>query len=213
MREIIKDKAIVADDWNLLKLAEGELPDSVIVASGKQIVPLKVWLAQKETLRTRSDIGVWIASDERPEELKDDVAALPVIAVDSLDEAIAFVNADAKPLALYTFSEDGHENDRVLAGATSGGACVNGTIMHLSNPYLPFGGVGASGMGAYHGRFGFDTFSHRRSVHTRSTKLDPSMIYPPYTAGKQKLVRRGIGLSDPRDIVAKLRNSVRRRKD
>jgi aldehyde dehydrogenase (NAD+) len=138
---------------------------------------------------------------------------LPVIAVDSLDEAIAFVNADDKPLALYSFSEDGHENDRVLAGATSGGACVNGTIMHLSNPYLPFGGVGASGMGAYHGRFGFDTFSHQRAVHSRSTKLDPSMIYPPYTAAKQKLVRRGIGLSDPRDIAAKLRNSVRRRKD
>jgi uncharacterized protein (DUF934 family) len=82
MREIIKDKAIVSDDWNLLKLAEGETPETVTVAAGRQIVPLKVWLAQKKTLSTRSDIGVWIASDERPEELKDDVAALPLIAVD-----------------------------------------------------------------------------------------------------------------------------------
>lgn len=138
---------------------------------------------------------------------------LPVIAVDSIDEAIAFVNADDKPLALYTFSEDGDENDRVLAGATSGGACVNGTIMHISNPYLPFGGVGASGMGAYHGRFGFDTFSHRRSVHSRTTKVDPSLVYPPYTESKQKLVRRGFGLPDPRDVAAKMRNSVRRHKD
>ncbi|MEX1104917.1 MAG: aldehyde dehydrogenase family protein [Ilumatobacteraceae bacterium] len=138
---------------------------------------------------------------------------LPVLVVDSIDEAIAFVNADDKPLALYTFSEDSDENDRVLAGATSGGACVNGTIMHISNPNLPFGGVGPSGMGAYHGQFGFDTFSHRRSVHSRTTKLDPSMMYPPYTASKQKLVRRGVGLPDPRDLAARVRNSVRRHHD
>ena len=78
MRDIIKDKAIVADDWNLLKLAEGETPDSVKVEAGKQIVPLKVWQAQHAALKARNDIGVWIASDERPEELKDDIAALPL---------------------------------------------------------------------------------------------------------------------------------------
>jgi uncharacterized protein (DUF934 family) len=82
MREIIKDKAIVADDWNLLKLAEGETPDSVAVAAGKQIVPLKVWLAQHAALKVRTDIGVWIASDERPEELKEDLAEMPLVAVD-----------------------------------------------------------------------------------------------------------------------------------
>ena len=135
---------------------------------------------------------------------------LPVIAVDSLDEAIAFVNADEKPLALYTFSEDDRDNERVLAGATSGGACVNGTLLHISNPNLPFGGVGESGMGAYHGRFGFDTFSHRRSVHTRSTKLDPALLYPPYTKRKEKLIRRGFALSDPRDLLARVRGRLRR---
>ncbi len=135
---------------------------------------------------------------------------LPVIAVESLDEAIEFVNADDKPLALYSFSEDDGENERVLAGATSGGACVNGTLMHISNPHLPFGGVGESGMGAYHGRFGFDTFSHQRSVMTRSTRLDPPMTYPPYTAKKEKLLRRGLGMPDPRDVVAKVRSKLRR---
>lgn len=135
---------------------------------------------------------------------------LPVIAVDSLDEAIEFVNADDKPLALYSFSEDDGENERVLAGATSGGACVNGTLMHISNPHLPFGGVGESGMGAYHGRFGFETFSHQRSVMTRSTRLDPPMTYPPYTAKKEKLLRRGLGMPDPRDVVAKVRSKLRR---
>jgi uncharacterized protein (DUF934 family) len=82
MHNIIKDKAIVADDWHLLKLDASDTPETVRVAAGKQIVPLKVWLAQKSTLQTRTYIGVWIASDERPEELKDDVASLPLIAVD-----------------------------------------------------------------------------------------------------------------------------------
>ena len=82
MRKIIKDKAIVSDDWNLLKLAEGETADAVTVPAGKQIVPLTVWLAQKTTLAARGDIGVWLASDERPEQLKEDAKSLPVIAVD-----------------------------------------------------------------------------------------------------------------------------------
>ncbi len=139
---------------------------------------------------------------------------LPVLAVQSLAEAIEFVQqrsaAGDKPLALYTFSESDRENDQVLAEASSGGACVNGTLLHISNPNLPFGGVGESGMGAYHGKFGFDAFSHRRGVHTRSTKLDPSMMYPPYTAKKQKLVRKGMTLPDPRDVAAKLRGALRR---
>ena len=136
---------------------------------------------------------------------------LPVIAVDSLDEAVAFVNADDKPLALYSFSERDADNDRVLAGATSGGACVNGTLMHISNPNLPFGGVGESGMGAYHGKIGFDTMSHRRAVLERTTKIDPSLMYPPYTAKKEKLIRKGMTLADPRDSAAKLRGKMRRK--
>ncbi len=82
MRKIIKDKAIVNDDWNVLKLADGETADAVAVPAGKQIVPLAVWLAQKTTLAARADIGVWLASDERPEQLKEDAKSLPLIAVD-----------------------------------------------------------------------------------------------------------------------------------
>jgi aldehyde dehydrogenase (NAD+) len=139
---------------------------------------------------------------------------LPIIEVDSLDQAIGFVNElseiDATPLALYPFSEEDSENDRIIAEVKSGGVCINGTLLHVSNPNLPFGGVGESGMGAYHGKFGFDAFSHHRAVHTRTTKIDPSLIYPPYTAGKQKLVRKGLTMPDPRDIAARLRNSIRR---
>ncbi len=135
---------------------------------------------------------------------------LPVLRTDSIDAAIEFVNADEKPLALYVFTEDGNEADRVLAKTSSGGACVNTALLHVSNPNLPFGGVGESGTGSYHGEFGFETFSHTRAVYERSTKLDPPLLYPPYTTSKQRLLRRALTIADPRDQIAKLRGKLRR---
>jgi uncharacterized protein (DUF934 family) len=82
MREIIKDKQVVSDDWTVVRLTEGDTPDNFKVPAGKVIVPLKVWQAQRASLIGRKDVGVWIASDERPEELKGDLADLQVIAVD-----------------------------------------------------------------------------------------------------------------------------------
>jgi uncharacterized protein (DUF934 family) len=81
MRNIIKDRQIVADDWTVLKLEEGQAPESVAVAAGKVIVPLKVWQSQRDALASRNDVGVWIDSDERAEALKEDAAKLPLIAV------------------------------------------------------------------------------------------------------------------------------------
>jgi len=82
MRNIIKDRQIVADDWQVIKLAEGETTESVALPEGRIIVPLAVWQARREALLARGNVGVWLASDERPEALKEDVATLPVIAVD-----------------------------------------------------------------------------------------------------------------------------------
>lgn len=82
MRDIIKDKAIVTDDWQLLRLAEEQTPDSAPVPAGKIIVPLAVWQAQHAALQGRGDIGVWLAGDEQPEDLRSDVDKLPLIAVD-----------------------------------------------------------------------------------------------------------------------------------
>jgi uncharacterized protein (DUF934 family) len=82
MRKIIKNKVIVDDQWHVFKLSEGESPDTATVPSGHQIVPLQVWLAQKTALAVRKDIAVWLASDERAEQLKEDIAILPLIAVD-----------------------------------------------------------------------------------------------------------------------------------
>jgi len=82
MRKIIKDKRIVNDDWQMLMLAENETAETITVPTGAHIVPLAVWLTQKSVLSPRNDIGVWLASDERAESLKDDVASLPLIAID-----------------------------------------------------------------------------------------------------------------------------------
>ncbi len=115
---------------------------------------------------------------------------LPVIAVDSIDDAIAFVDERPKPLALYVFADDDDTVDRVLERTTSGGAGVNNTLMHIAPPDLPFGGIGPSGMGAYHGQAGFDTFSHLRSVYDRGVRPDPSLIYPPFGGLKERLIKR-----------------------
>ena len=115
---------------------------------------------------------------------------LPVVPVTDVDEAIRFVNERDRPLALYVFSESDAVQERVLEQTSSGGACVNATVMHVAVPDLPFGGVGASGMGAYHGKAGFDVFSHRKSVLVKPTRLDPKLAYPPYTKLKERIIRR-----------------------
>jgi len=115
---------------------------------------------------------------------------LPILEVDHLDEAIEFINAREKPLALYLFSAETGAEERVLADTSSGGVCVNGTILHIGNSAMPFGGVGPSGMGAYHGKHTFETFSHRKSVLRRGFKLDMKMMYPPYTAFRTKMLKK-----------------------
>jgi len=115
---------------------------------------------------------------------------LPIIPVSSVDEAIGFITRRPKPLALYVFTSNKKVETEVLGRTSSGGACVNETLMHLVAPDLPFGGVGPSGMGAYHGRTGFETYSHRKSVLSRSTLIDPAVAYPPFTDSKQKIARK-----------------------
>ncbi|PSO64517.1 MAG: aldehyde dehydrogenase family protein [Cyanobacteria bacterium QH_2_48_84] len=112
---------------------------------------------------------------------------LPVLEYEELEEAIASVNACPKPLALYFFSKDRATQKQVLQETSSGGTGINDTIMQLMSPELPFGGVGNSGIGAYHGKASFDTFSHQRSILTQSFLLDIKLRYPPYE-GKLKFL-------------------------
>jgi aldehyde dehydrogenase (NAD+) len=115
---------------------------------------------------------------------------LPIIAVDDTDEAIRFINARPHPLALYVFAEHRGVVDRVLDATTSGGVTVNGTLLHLTNPNLPFGGIGESGMGGYHGKASVRLFQHMKPVLMRGTRIDPPIAYPPYTEKKLKLFRK-----------------------
>jgi aldehyde dehydrogenase (NAD+) len=115
---------------------------------------------------------------------------LPLVTTDSLDEAIAFVLERPKPLAVYLFSSERATERRVLDEISSGATVINQLVFHLMVNDLPFGGVGHSGTGAYHGQWGFQTFSHRKAVLRKPTWPDPPLLYPPHTALKERLLRK-----------------------
>jgi len=105
---------------------------------------------------------------------------LPIISYHSNEEVVEFINRRPKPLALYLFSKKSSFVDYIVANTSSGGVCVNDTLSHITTSYLPFGGVGASGMGQYHGKKGFESFSHYKSVMYKSQLFDLPLRYPPY---------------------------------
>lgn len=115
---------------------------------------------------------------------------LPVLPYETLETPLAAINARSPALALYAFTKDKVTADRIIASTRSGSATINDTVVFMANPNLPFGGVGASGMGAYHGRYSFETFSHRRAVLRRGFALDASIRYPPFSKAKLALLRR-----------------------
>lgn len=113
---------------------------------------------------------------------------LPVLTFDTLEEAIQMVEARPHPLALYFFSENKTAQSQVLNCCRFGGGCINDTIIHLATSAMPFGGVGESGMGGYHGKAGFETFSHYRSIVDKKTWMDLPIRYQNYTALKEKML-------------------------
>lgn len=114
---------------------------------------------------------------------------LPILTFDTLDEALDTVESHPHPLALYFFSEDKSAQKKVLDTCRFGGGCINDTIIHLATSDMPFGGVGESGMGSYHGRVGFETFSHYRSIVDKKTWMDLPIRYQKYTGLKEKMMR------------------------
>lgn len=115
---------------------------------------------------------------------------LPVVSFRSVDEVPGFVNGRPKPLALYVFSRSSATARRLVDSIAAGGAVINHAALHCLVPALPFGGVGASGMGSYHGEWGFATLSHRKAVLAKRLRPDPRIVYPPYDARARKLLRR-----------------------
>jgi aldehyde dehydrogenase (NAD+) len=115
---------------------------------------------------------------------------LPIVDFSSISEALRAVNERPKPLALYVFAQDSDVVEQVTYSTRAGGTCVNDTVMHLLIHDLPFGGVGASGMGAYHGEWGFREFSNPRALFDHSTQIDLKLRYPPYSSRDEAIFRR-----------------------
>jgi len=109
--------------------------------------------------------------------------------VKNLDEVIDFVRSRPKPLALYLFTTSKQVENKVVSTLSYGGGCINDVIVHLATSYMPFGGVGNSGMGAYHGKDSFTTFTHAKSILKKANWLDLPVRYPPYTEKKLDLIK------------------------
>ncbi len=114
---------------------------------------------------------------------------LPVLSYEELEEVVPFIKSHGEPLAFYPFSSDKAEIEFLMTRVNFGGATINDTILHLTNENLPFGGVGTSGMGSYHGIKSLETFSHKKSVLKRSTVIKLPLMFPPYTKEKENVIR------------------------
>ena len=118
---------------------------------------------------------------------------LPVLTFKDIDEAIAKIKSRPKPLSCYVYTKSANVKKRIVSEISFGGGAINDSVMHIVEPSLPFGGVGHSGIGNYHGKFGFDAFSHHKSVLQKSFWIELNLKHPPYTDFKFKWLKRLIG--------------------
>lgn len=179
--EVTKSQRIINDrQFDRLTGLIGSTAGAVVMGGG----------ADRLALRMEPTVIVDPAADEpvMTEEIFGPI--LPVVRVGSVDAAVRYVNDKPKPLALYVFTESTSLARRIIHAIPSGGAVVNHIAMHVMVPQLPFGGVGPSGMGAYHGRWGFEAMSHRRAVLAKRSNPDPKLFYPPYSRLAMKLMRK-----------------------
>lgn len=115
---------------------------------------------------------------------------LPIISYSDFDQMISLLQKTTHPLALYIFSENRTDTEKAISRLNFGGGCINDTVIHLANSRLPFGGIGESGMGSYHGERGFATFSHCKSIVDKKTWIDLPWRYRPYSRNKDRIIRR-----------------------
>ena len=167
-----------------------ESPDFPRVVNQANIVRL-TQLMKTETIYTGGQVDAedryiapTILTDVSPESpiMQEEIFGpiLPVLEFNHIDEVVDYVNANPKPLAMYYFSESNAKQKDIMNRTSAGGGCINDTLMHIANNNLPFGGVGNSGMGLYHGKYGFEAFSNLRSIIKKSTLIDVPVRYAPY---------------------------------
>lgn len=156
------------------------------------ILPQKVVFGGKadpQTLRIQPTIMDCVSPDDAVMQQEIFGPLLPVLPYDDIEDALSFIKNREHPLALYLFSSDKALQRRVLQSVPFGGGCINDTIIHLATSRMGFGGVGGSGMGSYHGKKSFDTFSHQKSIVKKSTLIDLPIRYAPYSPLKDRLLR------------------------
>ncbi|XP_057773293.1 aldehyde dehydrogenase-like [Salvia miltiorrhiza] len=164
----------------LVKLLDDDEVSGKIVCGGERdksnlkIAPTIILGASKDSLVMKEEIFGPI---------------LPIITVDKIEECFGVINAMEKPLAAYLFTNDKKLEEKFVRSVSAGGMIINDTILHFLEAGIPFGGIGESGMGAYHGKFSFDAFSHKKPLLKRSFAIDISARYPPYTPGKRRFLR------------------------
>ncbi|OUS74796.1 aldehyde dehydrogenase [Paenibacillus sp. MY03] len=193
VRQFYGDDPATSEDYGrIVSERQYDRLAAIIEADGKRVV----WGGQ----RNRSDLYLaptLIDAGQASEDGKGVAAMedelfgpiLPMLTFARLEEAINFVRGRSKPLALYLFTEDAAAEQEVMGRLSFGGGCVNDTLSHIVNHHLPFGGVGSSGIGAYHGKHSFELFSHRKSLLKRTTRFEPGLLFPPYK-GKLKWARK-----------------------
>lgn len=201
VHESVRDELVAKIRTSLVEMSQGE-PEKRKIVNQRQFDRLRGYLAQTQgTIAAGGevdDVACAIAPTILVDPAVDEPAMteeifgpiLPVRTYTDLDAAIEFVNSRPKPLGLYVFSGSRRVADDIIERIPAGGAVINHCAMHYLVPSLPFGGVGASGMGSYHGEWGFHAFSHRKPVVSKPVRPDLRMVYPPYSATTQKLLRR-----------------------
>jgi aldehyde dehydrogenase (NAD+) len=199
VEDLVKDQLVTRLKSELAEMRVGEDPGQKIV-NERQFGRLKGLLDEKpgqvvvggQSDATSIEPTIIVDADPQSALMNAEIFGpiLPVLGVNSLSDAIAFINSREKPLAAYIFSNSKADQRRVFEEVPSGGVTANHTLMHVLAPQLPFGGVGDSGIGAYHGKWGFECFSHRKSTLVMRARPDLRMIYPPYSDRDKKLLRR-----------------------
>ncbi len=168
--ELSTDYPRIVNNRHFERLQELLIPEKIVL--GGKLVAAKKYIAP--TLMKDVSLKDKVMEDEIFGPI------LPIIPYDKIEEAIEIINDRPKPLAFYVFTENTKKSQDIISRVPFGGGCVNDTVIHLANPNLPFGGVGNSGLGSYHGRCSFDTFTHYKSVYKQGTKMDIPVRYPPY---------------------------------
>ncbi|MBI5609542.1 MAG: aldehyde dehydrogenase family protein, partial [Deltaproteobacteria bacterium] len=165
-------------------------------AGGAQVVELNPGNESFDPATRKMAPALVIGASDAMAVMQDEIFGpiLPLVEYDTLDGAIAYVNARPRPLALYYFDRDSGRAATVIDRTTSGGATINDTILHIAQEGLPFGGVGPAGMGAYHGKVGFDTFSHCKGVYYQSRVNAIGLMNPPYGKPIERLLKVLVGL-------------------